>query len=1160
MTAETTESQGWDGRFDELSSGSAWNWDNTSSKDDDRGQRMRDILSAVRNELTFVQPQYLKFYSHLGRGNSFEVNKELFSPTNGPSPYFVAVKRILVRDGGGDGSTAPAAMPKPLTSVLREVRVLTHAKLRSHACFVAAQGWGWTTDPSQPYLVMEYSDRGTLRHFSGRLSIPQNERRLLTLDVASGLRALHDCGIVHGDVKPDNVLVFDQRFRDMDHDGVCVAKLADFGCTLFEEDIVAGGEYYLGTPKYNAPEICGRQKDGIDYQVDRKELSKFEEYKAADCYSFGLLLCEAVKHGQSFIEPSWLKPGETAEVGVYIVNATHPQIANFVDAYPHARGQLQAIGGPDDVEVFQVLQNTVSLCLQDNPRHRGGVREIVRALSQGVSDHKVGWGSSTVRFEPHDRLVNDPATVQDSMKTWLMHPRESYQQSVTLKGICVGRHGDGSAPKGLTLRAVPKFEPADPSLQMVAVPAIVPTVVITVTPEEYHYGPEDMFKAARSTQPPWDNQREAAEHVWHAAGAEKSLKRKAQAQFQLAIMHEIGYGVAPDHEKALQHLADAGANKVAREIDSRLQAEFSSNSHWVVLHRREPGDGNEDITLSLGSISVASYQVLAILVKRGRYEPAQLMDAFTAACREGLLDAAMLLAKHCRDISSANANLPNPLHWLIVFTEKQAVMVLEAFVSGPKGSEAESRSQGIQTLLASGHDQTTVLLPHRCMELQGTPLHWAVTAGYANLVSALIQLGADVNARTKLQRDNAAHNDTNGCYRPSLSPLDLAVAYHFPNIIKLLLDKGSETYGGDWYWKHSPFHMIGYKLLPFARFVAHGRQYKAALHQTIQVLLAHGLSINQLDGINQTPLLCEVKNIDLERYILEQLIACGAKPGEEFELLMPLVPDINACHYGDRGMSALHLCAILNAGPAAKVLLGSPGIDIDHTSVNDTGVTALSFAARKGCIDVLAALIHKGANVNCSPALGEAIAARQVDAAVMLVEAGAGVWIETSNRAMVNILHLAVAMDETKPSHIKKLLSKSYFGDVKATGDLLEAGTDPWKFKLHPECSLGGSPLEVASKILRRQASGALNLHPRVRPQIDHAISVLKEGNPVFDEIRRVKSRFVEHLNQTIALLQRAERETPKPAMTYADLYDGSSPSQEVMATDKDLYLIGYRL
>jgi serine/threonine protein kinase len=63
-------------------------------------------------------------------------------------------------------------------------------------------------DPSRPYTVMEFVDGLTLADLiqqSGRLS--RTRAVQLTLDIAAGLEAAREAGIVHRDVKPGNVLV-----------------------------------------------------------------------------------------------------------------------------------------------------------------------------------------------------------------------------------------------------------------------------------------------------------------------------------------------------------------------------------------------------------------------------------------------------------------------------------------------------------------------------------------------------------------------------------------------------------------------------------------------------------------------------------------------------------------------------------------------------------------------------------------------------------------------------------------------------------------------------------------------------------------------------------------------------------------------------------------
>ena len=78
----------------------------------------------------------------------------------------------------------------------------------------------------------------------------EESARGATAQVASALRALHAAGIVHRDIKPDNILL-----RAPGDDDAAALVLADFGLALAldRRDTRSG---FVGTHKFNAPEIC----------------------------------------------------------------------------------------------------------------------------------------------------------------------------------------------------------------------------------------------------------------------------------------------------------------------------------------------------------------------------------------------------------------------------------------------------------------------------------------------------------------------------------------------------------------------------------------------------------------------------------------------------------------------------------------------------------------------------------------------------------------------------------------------------------------------------------------------------------------------------------------------------------------------------------------
>ncbi|KAH9208697.1 kinase-like domain-containing protein, partial [Leptodontidium sp. 2 PMI_412] len=60
-----------------------------------------------------------------------------------------------------------------------------------------------------------------LREFqTKRSSLPFATKKSIALNIARGLSALHQCGVIHGDMKPENVLIF---YKPELH-----AKIADF--------------------------------------------------------------------------------------------------------------------------------------------------------------------------------------------------------------------------------------------------------------------------------------------------------------------------------------------------------------------------------------------------------------------------------------------------------------------------------------------------------------------------------------------------------------------------------------------------------------------------------------------------------------------------------------------------------------------------------------------------------------------------------------------------------------------------------------------------------------------------------------------------------------------------------------------------------------------
>lgn len=163
-------------------------------------------------------------------------------------------------------------------------------------------GYGWNTLASGyiPFLVTEFAEAGTLRAFLNRNQVSVYEKVLLTYDVAQGLHALHMCGIAHGDLKLDNVLVIPLQEVHGENDIEKKARpsrvkacISDFGHSLYLPsggDDVSGWERYGGTLAYNAPEISTRN------DIEGETLN----FRKCNVWSLGLLAWETLRDGHPY--------------------------------------------------------------------------------------------------------------------------------------------------------------------------------------------------------------------------------------------------------------------------------------------------------------------------------------------------------------------------------------------------------------------------------------------------------------------------------------------------------------------------------------------------------------------------------------------------------------------------------------------------------------------------------------------------------------------------------------------------------------------------------------------------------------------------------------------------------------------------------------------
>ncbi|KAF4332071.1 serine threonine kinase [Fusarium beomiforme] len=781
---------------------------------------------------------------YIGDGASYSVDKCTLRQTTDGEAAVVAIKKLKIfQEHGLRDEARSAAHQRSVTTVLKELRVLTHPPLQSHLNIVSLLGYRSDATSQSSLLstivslVVQFAPFGTLREFCHSLA-PDNKLDLigkahLMHDIASGIEALHKCAIAHGDVKMENTLVFEGYRRPY------VAKLSDFGHSLVDlHTPERKSQVYLGTPIFNAPEIRSRR-----YIVPMQWESLFK----CDIYSFGLLCWELILGGMRYYKTLGGIMGTEDTTTVVSWLSTLPKDELLFRSIT----SLKEAHGSDDALLVQIINRVLQACLRDEPYDREDMGNIVKYFRQQEvlctdlwmrqinlpSTEGKPWAAALKPFVGDNR----PSLVASAISQMplVVQTDRIDQLRYAIKTSTSNVH------KGSSL-----FDLAMCYLLGIGIEKVDIAKILGLLVEAAQMGSCKALAVAFRLHDSLLGKMPS--NLWEIshpiARLEKSLSQlDSQTYFAERLRR---------YEK--MHQADA----LKREFDIKQNGEtILTGVHLLDAHVKLQEvnglcvEGLECISYLEGDeldqiqgnllITAARLNLLPLVEFLFAHSvptsaPGALVGTawsevlLTSACRGGHLDMLRLLL--CKGVSMLSAGNPRatPLHWLGSFEPEEASIALELLISASGGKECLLESipgPGIQI--------------GDCM-IWGTPLEVAIATNNALLVELFLHTKID----TKPQEYPRVIGWTANTY-------PLAVTLNLHHILPRLLDP-ERTYR-DSLWTVPTVPPLGlFDLVhthdPLLPLLIHGQAALGALESTINFVLGTGAAINDENSDGSTPL------------------------------------------------------------------------------------------------------------------------------------------------------------------------------------------------------------------------------------------------------------------------------------------------------------------
>ncbi|MFI6539369.1 protein kinase [Nonomuraea sp. NPDC050547] len=279
-----------------------------------------------------------------------------------------------------DGNRAAVKVLRPDSEFGRDREV---AALGRVASFCTARVLAHDLDAATPYLISEFVDGPSLRQAVGEGGpYGGDDLHRLATGIATAMAAIHAAGVVHRDLKPDNVLL-----------GPDGPRVIDFGIARVLGKSATSTMGVAGTPPYMAPEVFRGDKAGPE----------------ADVYAWGAVMVFAATGGPPFAGP--------AEAVIYAHLHTEPDLSG----------------------VPERLRGLVARALDKDPGRRPGAGGLLMELIGGSGLEQGSQVATGVR--PPDGLAGGRpplGELAERVYAGLDAERQALLAQILLRGVMPG--------------------------------------------------------------------------------------------------------------------------------------------------------------------------------------------------------------------------------------------------------------------------------------------------------------------------------------------------------------------------------------------------------------------------------------------------------------------------------------------------------------------------------------------------------------------------------------------------------------------------------------------------------------------------------------------------------------------------------------------------